>query len=241
MANSIRRRDVVTLAAGAAAWPLAGRAQQRPVPNIGFLTEASEDLYAHPAGSAFLEVFRGGLSEQGYIEGRNVEVLYRFGGSGSNQLRMLAEDLVARRVAVIVASGGPAPAHAAKSVTSTAPIVFATGADPVEYRLVASLNRPGGNVTGSLSCCRPVNREASRVAARNRTLGYIDRILVNPRIRFCQCRNKGSGDRSANSRRAFDHPECKHTERNRSSICKPCAATDRGADGGTGGNFVGQR
>jgi putative ABC transport system substrate-binding protein len=143
---SIRRRDVVALAAGAATLPLTGllaaRAQQRSVPVIGYLDAGSESARA-PLTAAF----HRGLGEQGYIEGRNVEVLYRWADSRYDRLPALAAELVSRRVAVIHAQATPS-ALAAKSATATIPIVFSLGTDPVSLGLVASLNRPGGNITG---------------------------------------------------------------------------------------------
>ena len=139
----MKRRDFIAGAAGAAAWPLAARAQQRQLPVIGYLTTGSEVGKA-PA----LIAFRQGLNEGTYVEGRNVEILFRYADNQLDRLPPLAFDLVGRRVAVIVASSGPA-AVAAKVATSTTPIVFAGVTDPVAMGLVASLNRPGGNTTGA--------------------------------------------------------------------------------------------
>ncbi len=139
----MRRRDAMALLAGAAAMPFGARAQQPPMPAIGYLSGVSPGPYASQ-----LAAFRRGLGETGYVEGRNVRIEYRWADGQYDRLPGLAADLVARKVDVIAASGGPRSAPAAKSVTSTIPIVFVTGIDPVATGLVASLARPGGNVTG---------------------------------------------------------------------------------------------
>ena len=172
----MRRREFITLLGGAAAaWPLAARAQQPAMPVIGFLHGQSRDAYADR-----LRGFHRGLKDSGYVEGENVTIVYRWGENQIDRLPALADDLVRRQVAVIAAAGGAAVILAAKAATTTIPIVFTIIDDPVKLGLVASLARPGGNITGinflsgevvakRLELLRELVPAATRVA-----------VLVNP-------------------------------------------------------------
>jgi putative tryptophan/tyrosine transport system substrate-binding protein len=138
----MRRREVLGLVGGAAAWPLAARGQQS-LPAVGFLSSRSPEESAH-----LVEAFRGGLKDGGFIEGQSVSLEFRWARGDYGRLPALAAELVNRRVSVIAAVGGDPSNKAAKQATATIPIVFATGSDPVQAGLVESFNRPGGNATG---------------------------------------------------------------------------------------------
>jgi putative tryptophan/tyrosine transport system substrate-binding protein len=141
----MRRRDFLgVMASTAAAWPVTARAQQPATPVVGFLNSASANAFEQR-----VQAFRDGLSDAGYVEGRNVTIEYRWAEGQIDRLPALAAELVERQVVVIVTSGGDVSAQAAKAATSSIPIVSTIGGDPVKEGLVASFNRPGGNLTGA--------------------------------------------------------------------------------------------
>src|SRR5215467_3039160 len=176
MTVTIGRRELLAaLGGGAAAWPFAARAQQQSVMAvIGFLNGGSRAAYAPE-----VEAFRQGLKETGYVEGQNVTIDYRWAEDQYDRLPSLAADLVQQKVAVIAATSTPG-ALAAKAATSTVPIVFTTGGDPIKLGLVASLSRPGGNVTGSTQLSVEVGPKRLELARELFPRATTFALLVNP-------------------------------------------------------------
>jgi len=179
----VRRRDFIRASAGSAVlWPIGVRAQQQTLPVIGYLSSGTAESDAEP----YLGPFREGLRQFGYTEGHNVLVEYRWAEYKNERLTELALDLTRRPVAVIATIGGTPPALAAKSITTTVPVVFYSGIDPVRSGLVASLNRPGGNLTGIAAL--QAQLIAKRIELLNEVVpkAQVFTLLVNPTNRYTE-------------------------------------------------------
>jgi putative tryptophan/tyrosine transport system substrate-binding protein len=177
----MRRRELILLGVAAAAWPVALRAQQKAMPVIGVLGNGSLGQVA-----PFMAAFRQGLSETGYVEGQNVAIEYRGAEGHYDRLPALAAELVGRKVDVIVSVGGTPTALAAKSATSTIPIVFRSGEDPVELGLVASLARPGGNLTGVSMLIDQLTPKRLELLAELVPQAGVIALLLNPNNRSAE-------------------------------------------------------
>jgi putative tryptophan/tyrosine transport system substrate-binding protein len=193
-----RRKFIAALGSTAVAWPLAARAQQPTMPVVGFLSSGTPRTFAN-----FLKAFQTGLSEEGFVEGRNIAIVYRWAEGHFDELDALATELVADGVALIAATGGIRSAEAAKNATATIPIVFVLGFDPVKLGLVASFNKPGGNITGTTII-------TTELATKRLNLLYdLDAgtrsvaILVNPESPVADAEIEDVSAAARNSRRPF--------------------------------------
>ena len=159
----------------AIAWPAQLHAQRSKLPTVGYLANAAPQSF-----SAYVDAFRGGLAEMGFVEGRNVAIEYRWAEGKQERLQGLAEDLVRRKVSVIFATGGSAPALAARAATSLIPIVFTGGSDPVRSGLVRSLGRPGGNATGVLNATTELTAKRLALLREAVPSATLIAVLINP-------------------------------------------------------------
>jgi ABC-type uncharacterized transport system substrate-binding protein len=176
-----KRREFITLLGGAVAWPLMARAQQATMPVIGYLDAGSPEPSVN-----LVAAFRRGLSEMGYVEGQNITIQYRWANGENDRLPKLAADLTNSNVAAIAAPGASAPALALKRLTATIPIIFSTGADPIRIGLIASLNRPGGNITGIASMSVEVGEKRLEFLCQLVPRAVRLALLTNPTVALSQ-------------------------------------------------------
>ena len=210
----MRRRQFIAFLSGAAVtWPLAARAQQPALPVVGYLNSRAPD-----ADPLLLSAFHQGLKEAGFVEGRNVAIAYRFAANDNDRLPELAADLVRRHVAVIVATSTPATL-AAKAATATIPIVFAIGFDPVQLGLVASLNRPGGNITGVVTSFDEIGSKKLELAHELIPGAANFAALLEPGQSEHTRSDERFGGGGPNSRGATARPECQQRTRLRQCVC----------------------
>jgi putative tryptophan/tyrosine transport system substrate-binding protein len=174
---NMKRREFMTLIGGAAAWPLAARAQQATIPLIGYLSSGSPTAFA-----PMVAALRRGLGEAGVVEGKHFAIEYRWAEGQYERLPAFAADFVSRQAAVIVATGGSDPALAAKAATETIPIVFTGGFDPVELGLVVSLARPGGNATGTINIAGDLNAKRLGMLRELVPAATTIAVLANPGV-----------------------------------------------------------
>jgi ABC-type uncharacterized transport system substrate-binding protein len=221
----VKRRDFITFLAGAAAaWPLAARAQHSSMPVIGFLNTRAPEQDGH-----LLAAFRQGLTENGYVERRNVTIEYRWAEGHNDRLPALAADLVRRQVTVIAANSQATVA--VKAATSTIPVVFITGADPVQVGFVNSLNRPGGNLTGVTSLDTQLGRKRLQLLHELLPQASTMAALVNPTFPDSEGQTRDLQAAASALGLQAPYPAREHRTRHRYGVHKPdSTASERTGD-----------